>query len=1357
VGGGSVTKVLGAGVTGSPVLVNNGTITGGIATTDTNTQLTFSFGEIATTDGATSYGGDTGRISDITYASGANDNVADATHSVLMLNIGAGAFPAGINETDGAKPFVMSIETGDINGTVVPGAGEDNGNGDGFIDNFKFYFSEPVKMADATAISQFQVANGANLVSMNVGADFGANTGVNDTAGSITPVNDNNVLNNSVVFYGTSDRTGAPDTGLTPRVTWPGNTTVVDTNGLVLVAGTTGLNTIPLDKAKPVIMQAIGIVGQKYIFVTFSEPVFKAAGATVFTGAGENSNVYFNYFNANAGQVGDGATAIDAGAGGSVSYLNAAQTKLKIFVNNNLTIPDVVNDMINPTAAAVFDASSNAAIGNANGIIAVGPPKISIRITINDTIPPYLIAAQTMDVNNNGFVDYIKLTTSEDVDMKSLIGWVDVNADGYPDDPMFSAVGWDILGYSGETFNFIRTGGPAPVSPATWTFVGQPHAGEASFPWSGSINDHVIYIKVTEQSGPMNTFTGIGDTDAHPNLGLTVNPATGINLQDFRTNVFVSSPHSTPAVPDYQSITDVTFAVDRASPVIMNAVFTSETELRIKLSEQINDALIVGNDRFPSYFNLFVGSNRSTQWGSKVKDFAQVDPLAGVFGYISGQWTTNDLITAGNDGAVEFAGVGVFSDISPAANAVIASGIFEVSITPFGGGGAPVVNPIAKAVLSPVPATKPAINNENVTMVVFNGTANPSDVVAVKLVDFGGVETTAVEVTANAVGNFTGMIDASALANGAVTLKAGKIVVGGVTTYFTFADYNKETLTIGAPADLAVTDVPNDQGGFVDLTFTKSANDAGNTSNFYAVDYYVLQAKKGTDWFTVATLPVDGNTDTIYRAMEVWVGMEVAVANNNFRLNAHSKYSGTAKIAADGPDAMSSPYAYASGSAVDNVLPGALTQFKADGSAGAGVVVSFTAPVINGLVNAQYNIYGVDKYDVYRKTASESNYTLAGSANPIAAAGTITFTDNVPNGSTVYNYLVKAVDGSQVVETAAVRAMASKDADFDGSKTIGLGDLVLLGANWNINSTNPLYLVNFDLNKDNSVGLADLVILGSEWGTSVAKIAEANPVPTVTNPFELKAEVNEGGSMYFVNVNIKDAATYNGVAFTLNYDTKAFEFVKDSVNGLVGISLANEKEPGMIDVASYFQNEKFNGIITLGFKSKGLNSDMNLKMSNAEVSINDAVSAVSGAPAVTLKALPTVYGLSQNFPNPFNPSTTITYSVPKTSRVELSIYNMAGQKVRTLVNSTQAASFYKVVWNGKNDSGQSVASGMYFYKLVAGDYSKVVKMNLIPFCFIESKGRYYAKNLGNFGNDVTDILPGKFSDSPIKCWRLFFS
>jgi flagellar hook assembly protein FlgD len=118
-------------------------------------------------------------------------------------------------------------------------------------------------------------------------------------------------------------------------------------------------------------------------------------------------------------------------------------------------------------------------------------------------------------------------------------------------------------------------------------------------------------------------------------------------------------------------------------------------------------------------------------------------------------------------------------------------------------------------------------------------------------------------------------------------------------------------------------------------------------------------------------------------------------------------------------------------------------------------------------------------------------------------------------------------------------------------------------------------------------------------------------------------------------------------------------------------------------------------------------------MVNAEVAINGVVSAVNNAAGVTLKALPSTYTLSQNFPNPFNPTTTIEYSIPTTGNVSLAIYNVAGQKIRTLVNASQSANFYKVVWDGKNDNGMTVGTGTYFYKLVSGNYSKIVKMTLM--------------------------------------------
>jgi hypothetical protein len=88
--------------------------------------------------------------------------------------------------------------------------------------------------------------------------------------------------------------------------------------------------------------------------------------------------------------------------------------------------------------------------------------------------------------------------------------------------------------------------------------------------------------------------------------------------------------------------------------------------------------------------------------------------------------------------------------------------------------------------------------------------------------------------------------------------------------------------------------------------------------------------------------------------------------------------------------------------------------------------------------------------------------------------------------------------------------------------------------------------------------------------------------------------------------------------------------------------------------------------------------------------------------------------LHQNYPNPFNPTTTISFSVTQTSSfVTLEIYNIKGQKVKTLVNKVLPAGEHSVVWDGKNTNNKTVASGIYFYNLKVGHYKKARKMLLI--------------------------------------------
>ena len=95
--------------------------------------------------------------------------------------------------------------------------------------------------------------------------------------------------------------------------------------------------------------------------------------------------------------------------------------------------------------------------------------------------------------------------------------------------------------------------------------------------------------------------------------------------------------------------------------------------------------------------------------------------------------------------------------------------------------------------------------------------------------------------------------------------------------------------------------------------------------------------------------------------------------------------------------------------------------------------------------------------------------------------------------------------------------------------------------------------------------------------------------------------------------------------------------------------------------------------------------------------------------------LPGSYGLLQNLPNPFNPSTTIKYMLAGEQPIytRLEVFNSLGQKVRILVDATQRAGIYSVTWDGLDDQGQEVSSGVYLYRIVAGDFVKIQRMLLM--------------------------------------------
>ncbi|MCK5331305.1 MAG: T9SS type A sorting domain-containing protein, partial [Candidatus Marinimicrobia bacterium] len=93
--------------------------------------------------------------------------------------------------------------------------------------------------------------------------------------------------------------------------------------------------------------------------------------------------------------------------------------------------------------------------------------------------------------------------------------------------------------------------------------------------------------------------------------------------------------------------------------------------------------------------------------------------------------------------------------------------------------------------------------------------------------------------------------------------------------------------------------------------------------------------------------------------------------------------------------------------------------------------------------------------------------------------------------------------------------------------------------------------------------------------------------------------------------------------------------------------------------------------------------------------------------------LPTEYQLRQNFPNPFNPVTTIRYDLPEISHVRIDIYDILGREVATLVNRREEAGYRAILWDGTDNSGRVLGSGVYFYQINATNYTKTKKMLLI--------------------------------------------
>ncbi|UCB53136.1 MAG: SBBP repeat-containing protein [Candidatus Zixiibacteriota bacterium] len=183
------------------------------------------------------------------------------------------------------------------------------------------------------------------------------------------------------------------------------------------------------------------------------------------------------------------------------------------------------------------------------------------------------------------------------------------------------------------------------------------------------------------------------------------------------------------------------------------------------------------------------------------------------------------------------------------------------------------------------------------------------------------------------------------------------------------------------------------------------------------------------------------------------------------------------------------------------------------------------------------------------------------------------------------------------------------------------------------------------------------------------------------------------------NVYVTGASTGSGTG----YD---FTTIKYLANGDSGWVMRYDGPAGGDDASGYLAMDDSGNVYVTGY-SEGSGTDYDyctIKYVQGVTGVKDETGD---------RERPSQFDLSQNYPNPFNPATKIEFTLAKSGFVTLQIYDTLGRKVRTLVSEELSSGYKSVIWDGKNDDGEDVASGVYFYQLKVGDFSEPKKMLLL--------------------------------------------
>lgn len=371
-----------------------------------------------------------------------------------------------------------------------------------------------------------------------------------------------------------------------------------------------------------------------------------------------------------------------------------------------------------------------------------------------------------------------------------------------------------------------------------------------------------------------------------------------------------------------------------------------------------------------------------------------------------------------------------------------------------------------------------------------------------------------------------------------------------------------------------------------------------------------------------------------------------------------------------------------------------------------GAAVQATASVANGvLYTFTYKAIDADGDAIAYSVAVDPTPSVMPTIAP--ALGTLTFTPGFADAGKVFTLTVTATDGTltATTTTALTVTYAAILGDVTGDGSVGADDAakILEYVVGKITLTDEQKYAA-DVNADGQVGALDAAWILYKVVNGSFPTAKMSAAMGSVEIGQLQKEA-EG---YLLPINLAQTTGVLSVYAELDVDANI------EVLGVTGrlpqgwISSSKVENGKVMFAFAGLEPLKEGSIayISLRLKDKEANATI---FGNAN--LNDGYSAALNS--VTVREIPSEFVLSQNYPNPFNPTTSIKFAIPENANVTLDIYNMLGQKVKTLLNGMQDAGYYTVNWDGSNDLGSKVSSGIYIYRISAGKYNATMKMNLL--------------------------------------------